>query len=373
MWAWFLVFAARRALRRPHRRGLRHLRGDRRRAVSAASPAASPATGSGAPETTVACMAVSGLCALSIGLAARRAALAVALVWGFTVVADSAQFSTLVTEHADQAYVGTALTLQLAVGFTLTVATIWLVPYLDERRRLALRLRLPRARPGARHRRDAPAQDGSVTTSRSPSSSPRRRAHARSRTATAAPRSFSSSPSTIGAAAGVDRRDLDPRAARRRPRPRRRRGGSLPGRAPRASARPASASTCTGAPSPAAAGTAARASSSESASRSDRVVAAALDPRRQPRARRAARRARREAASIIPSQRAVVSSTPSWRSSVFAKPCTVASGVRRSWQASETRRGKSAAHGVASVTAWPRASTCGARSPGFRRRRCSSR
>ena len=35
------------------------------------------------------------------------------------MVADSAQFSTLVTEHADQAYVGTALTLQLAVGFTL--------------------------------------------------------------------------------------------------------------------------------------------------------------------------------------------------------------------------------------------------------------
>ena len=55
-------------------------------------------------------------------------AVAVALVWGFTVVADSAQFSTLVTEHADQAYVGTALALQLAVGFTLTTATIWLVP-----------------------------------------------------------------------------------------------------------------------------------------------------------------------------------------------------------------------------------------------------
>jgi hypothetical protein len=49
-------------------------------------------------------------------------------VWGFTVVADSAQFSTLVTEHADQAYVGTALTMQLAVGFTLSVATIWLLP-----------------------------------------------------------------------------------------------------------------------------------------------------------------------------------------------------------------------------------------------------
>jgi hypothetical protein len=58
--------------------------------------------------------------------------LAVGLVWGFTVVADSAQFSTIVTELADQAYVGTALTLQLAVGFTLTVATIWLIPILED-------------------------------------------------------------------------------------------------------------------------------------------------------------------------------------------------------------------------------------------------
>ena len=52
-------------------------------------------------------------------------------MWGFTVVADSAQFSTIVTERAEQAYVGTALTLQLAIGFTLTVATIWLIPVLE--------------------------------------------------------------------------------------------------------------------------------------------------------------------------------------------------------------------------------------------------
>ncbi|MBY5163235.1 MFS transporter [Salsipaludibacter albus] len=54
--------------------------------------------------------------------------LALVLFWGFWVVADSAQFSTLVTELADQRWVGTAVTLQLAAGFTLTVATIWLVP-----------------------------------------------------------------------------------------------------------------------------------------------------------------------------------------------------------------------------------------------------
>jgi MFS family permease len=79
-------------------------------------------------------MAVSGGCSIAVGLLFRMPAwllLLVALVWGFAVVADSAQFSTMVTELADQAYVGTALTLQLAVGFTLTVATIWLLPILQ--------------------------------------------------------------------------------------------------------------------------------------------------------------------------------------------------------------------------------------------------
>ena len=52
----------------------------------------------------------------------------IGLVWGFWVVADSAQFSTIVTEVTNAVYVGTALTVQLAVGFTLTVFTIFLVP-----------------------------------------------------------------------------------------------------------------------------------------------------------------------------------------------------------------------------------------------------
>jgi MFS family permease len=88
----------------------------------------------GRPQTTAAMMVASGSCAVLVGLAAQWSAwlaLAVGLLWGFTVVADSAQFSTIVTELAEQAYVGTALTLQLAVGFTLTVATIWLIPVLE--------------------------------------------------------------------------------------------------------------------------------------------------------------------------------------------------------------------------------------------------
>ncbi len=84
----------------------------------------------GRTRTTALSMVVSGGCALFIGWPALPplAVLAIGLLWGFWVVADSAQFSTIVTEVADQSYVGTAVTLQLAVGFTLTVATIWLVP-----------------------------------------------------------------------------------------------------------------------------------------------------------------------------------------------------------------------------------------------------
>jgi MFS family permease len=89
----------------------------------------------GRTYTTAAAMAISGTCALVIGFTFGHAfalVLAVGLIWGLTVVADSAQFSTIVTELADQSYVGTAVTLQLAVGFTLTVLTIWLVPILRD-------------------------------------------------------------------------------------------------------------------------------------------------------------------------------------------------------------------------------------------------
>jgi MFS family permease len=89
----------------------------------------------GRTRTTALMMAISGACALSIGLLFKGPVwivLILGLIWGFAVVADSAQFSTIVTELADQAYVGTALTLQLAAGFTLTVATIWLIPLLED-------------------------------------------------------------------------------------------------------------------------------------------------------------------------------------------------------------------------------------------------
>jgi MFS family permease len=89
----------------------------------------------GRTRTTAAMMVVSGSCAVLIGLlfgSPTWLVLLVSLVWGFAIVADSAQFSTMVTELADQAYVGTGLTLQLAGGFALTVPTIWLIPFLED-------------------------------------------------------------------------------------------------------------------------------------------------------------------------------------------------------------------------------------------------
>lgn len=56
----------------------------------------------------------------------------IALVWGFTIVADSAQFSAAVTELADQSRVGSALALQMGVGFAITIFVIWLMPVAAE-------------------------------------------------------------------------------------------------------------------------------------------------------------------------------------------------------------------------------------------------
>ena len=86
----------------------------------------------GRERLTIWAMAISGSCAAVIGASAdlRWLVIAVALVWGFAVVADSAQFSALVTELAPPHAVGTALTIQTSLGFLLTMASIQLVPRL---------------------------------------------------------------------------------------------------------------------------------------------------------------------------------------------------------------------------------------------------
>jgi hypothetical protein len=74
---------------------------------------------------------LSGLVAATIGLSfggPPALTFALALLWGVTVIADSAQFSTAVTELCPPAYVGTALTAQTCVGFALTIISIWLIP-----------------------------------------------------------------------------------------------------------------------------------------------------------------------------------------------------------------------------------------------------
>jgi hypothetical protein len=50
-------------------------------------------------------------------MAAIRLCFVVAAIWGATVVADSAQFSSCVTELGDPQYIGTALTIQMCIGF----------------------------------------------------------------------------------------------------------------------------------------------------------------------------------------------------------------------------------------------------------------
>ena len=86
----------------------------------------------GRTTLTIAAMAISGTCAATVGLlfgGPPAVLLAVCVVWGVTIVADSAQFSASIAELSDPAWVGTMLTLQTALGFTLTLATIHLMPY----------------------------------------------------------------------------------------------------------------------------------------------------------------------------------------------------------------------------------------------------
>ena len=86
----------------------------------------------GRTAVTALAMAVSGVCCLVTGLlfdGPLVLLLAVVIVWGATIVADSAQFSTAVAELTEPAVVGSVLTLQTATGFLLTLVTIHLMPY----------------------------------------------------------------------------------------------------------------------------------------------------------------------------------------------------------------------------------------------------
>lgn len=84
----------------------------------------------GRTTLTIIAMAVSGSCAIAVGLlfgAAPILTFAVGVIWGVTVVADSAQFSTAVSELAPPGTAGSALAIQTALGFLLTGVTIFAV------------------------------------------------------------------------------------------------------------------------------------------------------------------------------------------------------------------------------------------------------
>ncbi len=126
MWSWIAAYVASPAIAFA--------------AIAAGAPgsviAGKLADRAGRTTITIWSMAISGTCALLIGFAYRAggAALgAIAVVWGFAIVADSAQFSACVTELESREHVGTALTLQTSMGFLLTMFTIRLVPWIGAR------------------------------------------------------------------------------------------------------------------------------------------------------------------------------------------------------------------------------------------------
>jgi MFS family permease len=119
MWAWLLVYVN-EAL------GAQHMS-----LAGRASILTFVAIGIGRTLTTAGMMIISGTCALAIGFAFDGPSwlfVTILVIWGISVIGDSAQFSAMVTELADRRFVGTALSVQLGLGFALTVVAIWLMP-----------------------------------------------------------------------------------------------------------------------------------------------------------------------------------------------------------------------------------------------------
>lgn len=86
-------------------------------------------------NTTILMMVVSATAAILVGFAFDGPLWLfwmISLIWGFSVVGDSAQFSAAVTELAEGNLVGSSLALQMGVGFAITIFTIWLTPRVAE-------------------------------------------------------------------------------------------------------------------------------------------------------------------------------------------------------------------------------------------------
>ena len=88
----------------------------------------------GRTSVTIASLAVSGICSLAVGFLFGGSPFwlfMLCLLWGLSVVADSAQFSAGISELCPSERTGTALTLQTSLGFLLTIVTIRLIPSLE--------------------------------------------------------------------------------------------------------------------------------------------------------------------------------------------------------------------------------------------------
>ncbi|HIF72585.1 MAG TPA: MFS transporter [Dehalococcoidia bacterium] len=85
----------------------------------------------GRTAVTSIAMVISGGVAAFIGFLPQEMTVLIVIlvmIWGASIIADSAQFSTAMTELSDPAYRGTMLTFQTGVGFALTAVSIWLLP-----------------------------------------------------------------------------------------------------------------------------------------------------------------------------------------------------------------------------------------------------
>jgi len=88
----------------------------------------------GRTKFNISMLIISGISSILIGIAYPNVylTLAIALVWGFTVIPDSPQYSAMISELSDPKLIGTALTLQTAIGFLITSVPIILVSLVVE-------------------------------------------------------------------------------------------------------------------------------------------------------------------------------------------------------------------------------------------------
>ena len=133
MWSWMLAFWAAIAVARAYAPAIPALMTFATLAIGGIGCVIGGwmADRAGRTAVTIGAMIISGACAIVIGPASRGPVIllvAITLVWGLSVVADSAQFSACVTELVPAEYTGTALTLQTSLGFLLTMVSIRSIP-----------------------------------------------------------------------------------------------------------------------------------------------------------------------------------------------------------------------------------------------------